>query len=381
MLQPLTRSRTENQHFVSVLVASKKQFRALREVTIEGALAEAERQAIERKDRGDVYSPSTSRGSSMDSMRRPAPAQPPSLAEVPEDNQFAIGDDDEDDEAAGLDEKHVGDSAHDSSAESTVQAETTSPTRLSAKARGKQRAALQISTSRNTSTTSLPTLTLSTSTQTFKPSEQWLESWYSHLPLDQILKVIDDRESQKQGVSARTSISDTRADASVDRPSTARKEPGVDTREARQPSPLARQSVESARSSQPAYGADGQGHLGLKGKHSIAPITTSANAPKSDNIRPAAGGPVNFQWTAVAVGWYNALIWSRIYLQEAEAFQGSGGLYSSTDIKLFRRQGASQEISLRSPKGAIDAVGASLAQRISSISLPDALGGASTAAK
>lgn len=101
----------------------------------------------------------------------------------------------------------------------------------------------------------------------------------------------------------------------------------------------------------------------------------SANASETDDIKPAAGGPVSFTWTAVAIGWYNALIWSRIYLQEAEAFQGSGGLYSSTDIKLFRRQGASQEISLRSPKGAIDAVGLSLANRFSSINLPDALGG------
>jgi hypothetical protein len=86
----------------------------------------------------------------------------------------------------------------------------------------------------------------------------------------------------------------------------------------------------------------------------------------AEDVKPAAGGPVNFQWTAVAVGWYNALIWSRIYLQEAEAFQGSTGLYNSTDIRLFRRHTASQEISLRSPKGAIDAVGNSLAQKISS---------------
>ncbi|USW51319.1 hypothetical protein Slin15195_G046380 [Septoria linicola] len=358
----------ENHQFVNVLVASKKQFRALKEVTLEGALAEAERQAIDRKDRGDPYSsPSMSRESSMDIMRRPAPVQRPALAEVPEDNQFTIGDDEDDDDLdneldAEFDEKHES-SQRKSSA--TTEADGTSPAGMSAKARGKQRAALQISTSRNTSTASLPTLTPTAASHTFQPSEQWLEGWYADLHLDKILNVIDEAEAQRHGISARSYNSAAREEEhNADIPKTAPEDQPGRRGEARQSSQLSRQSIESGRSSQAAYGADGQGHLGSK-----------------DDIKPAAGGPVNFQWTAVAVGWYNALIWSRIYLQEAEAFQGSGGLYSSTNIKLFRRQGASQEISLRSPKGAIDAVGASLAQRISSISIPDALGGGASTAK
>lgn len=62
-------------------------------------------------------------------------------------------------------------------------------------------------------------------------------------------------------------------------------------------------------------------------------------------------------------------------MQEAEAFQGSGGLYSSTNVVLFRRSAGNQEISLRSPKGAIDAVGQSIAQRISTFSLKPTGGG------
>ena len=58
-----------------------------------------------------------------------------------------------------------------------------------------------------------------------------------------------------------------------------------------------------------------------------------------------------------------------VYLQEEEAFHGSGGLYSGTNIVLFRRSATNREISLRRPRGAIDAVGNSLAQRISSISM------------
>ncbi|GIZ47033.1 hypothetical protein CKM354_001013400 [Cercospora kikuchii] len=353
----------ENQQFIRVLIASKKHFRALQQITVEGALAEAERQAIERKDRGDVLSPTShSRGSSIDSMRRPVAPRTPSLANVPEDTRFAIGDDEDEDhegnENADVDEK--ADQRASKTPDAGGENRVPTPVRLSEKARGKQPAAVRLSTSRQTSTTSLPTLTPVTTSQNFQPSEQWLESWYTQLPLEPILKVIEDSETRKQdGVSARTSTSsapEEQHDADVRRATTA-EQPGLG-REARQSAQLTRQSTDSGRSAQAAYGADGQGHLGTK-----------------DNIRPAAGGPVSFQWTAVAIGWYNALIWSRIYLQEAEAFQGSGGLYSSTDIKLFRRQGASQEISLKSPKGAIDAVGASLAQRISSISIPDAFTG------
>jgi hypothetical protein len=79
--------------------------------------------------------------------------------------------------------------------------------------------------------------------------------------------------------------------------------------------------------------------------------------------------PSNFEWSSVARVWYMSELWGRIYIQEAEVSQGIGGLYSGTNIVLFKRSSSTQEISLRSPKGAIDAVGNSLAQRISNISL------------
>lgn len=378
---------TENPQFVKVLVANKKRFTALRDLTVEGAQAELERQAIERKDRGD-----TSRGSSIDSMRRPAPLRTSSLAEVPEDSQFTIGDDDDNDDNhddnhedneeeetdAEVSEKSTADSSQGtcSATDNTIAA---SPARLSDKARGKQpAAALRVSTSRNPSLTSLSTLTPVTTSQTFLPSEQWLANWSTQLPLDAILNVIEEAEKSPLGF---TPITAPRQEHHANLSTTAPETQPSSRREARQSAQFTRHSAESSRSSQAAHGTDGQGHLSSKGKHNV---THSSSAPALnmttdtstiEDIRPAAGGPVNFSWTAVAIGWYNALIWSRIYVQEAEAFQGSGGLYSSTDIRLFRRQGASQEISLRSPKGAIDAVGLSLANRISSINLPDAFGG------
>ena len=282
----------ENQQFVKVLVASKKRFTTLRELTIEGAQAELERQAIERKDRGDG---SASRGNSMDSMRRPAPVRTPSLAEVPEDSQFTIGDDEDEDEV------------------DTTVTSATSPTRLSEKARGKQPAALRVSTSRNASTTSLNTLTTpaTTTSATFLPSEQWLENWYTQLPLEPILKVIEETEQQHGFTRNSTTRRPEEAADHADLPSTTSENQSGYRREARQSSQLTRQSVESGRSSstQETQGADGQGHLGSKGedyanKLSCVLVKHLADSlGMTDDIKPAAGGPVNFVWTAVAIGW------------------------------------------------------------------------------
>ncbi|EME82050.1 uncharacterized protein MYCFIDRAFT_154667 [Pseudocercospora fijiensis CIRAD86] len=287
----------ENPQFVKVLIASKHRFQALRDLTVDNALAELDRQALERKERGDtavVRSPS--RQSSFDNVRTPANARAASLHNVPEheklddDQRFAIGDDEDED----------GDGEAESAVTSPM-SETGPDVRLSERARGKQ--PLLIETTRKASTTSLPTPTPMNTSQTFRPSQQWLESWVSQSPLEEILHTIEEAE-------------------------------------------LRRRHVASARNS------------------------TSEDSHLPDtNIKPAGGGPASFQWTAAAIGWYNALIWSRIYLQEGEAFQGPNGLYSATDIRLFRRHSAREEVSLRNPKGAIDAVGNSLAQRIGSLSI------------
>jgi hypothetical protein len=61
------------------------------------------------------------------------------------------------------------------------------------------------------------------------------------------------------------------------------------------------------------------------------------------------------------------MLWGFIFAQDAQNNRGSNGLWAGTSIKLFNissRQG--DMISLRSPKGAVDAVGDSLARRIGS---------------
>lgn len=174
---------SDNPRFLEVLVANRARFKSLRALTVEGAMAEMEREAQERKDRGTTESASVrsnSRGPSFDGVQSPTSARSPSLGMVPEDDRFAIGDEDDED---------IGDTAR--------------PTSLSEKARGKQPEATSraSSVSRNVSTSSLQSLALPPRDNLgggFRPSQPWLDSWYSRLPLDPIFRVIETAESKQK---------------------------------------------------------------------------------------------------------------------------------------------------------------------------------------
>lgn len=284
---------------MEVLVGSRSRFKALRALTIDGALNELDRKGLENKDRGPNVNNGqiASRPGSLDSVRSPPSLQRTSLEEVPEDDRFGVGEDDEDldDDDAGSGKARADDR----------------PTPMSEKARGKQPVARPSEVSRTTSASSLPTVSTITM-QPFRPSQEWLESWYTTLPLATIFTTIN---NAKIGGTEPGSIAQSRASS--------------------------------------VTGDD------------VTDRTGSIDNTSAASIPP----PKAFEWTAVAIVWYTSEIWARIYLQEAEASQGLGGLYSGTNIVLFKRSSTSQQISLRSPKGAIDAVGNSLAQRISNISL------------
>ncbi|KAF1822772.1 uncharacterized protein K489DRAFT_318710 [Dissoconium aciculare CBS 342.82] len=299
----------DNPRFVEVLVGSRARFKALRTLTIEGALAELNRQGQERKDRGldGGNGQSYSRGPSMDSVRSPSALRTPTLEEVPEDERFDIGDDDGD-EIEGVDnDMHNGTPHLDESADQLHQ--------MSEKARGKQPASRVMALSRTTSASSLPTVSTITS-QPFRPSQEWLESWYETLPLSTVFKTINEAKIGG-GIPEKTT-----------------------------------RSIDQAMHA-----------------HNDGKFTPGANIELTNTAPVTAEPPSNFEWSSVARVWYMSELWGRIYIQEAEVSQGIGGLYSGTNIVLFKRSSSTQEISLRSPKGAIDAVGNSLAQRISNISL------------
>lgn len=167
----------ENRRFVEVIVKSRKRFEALRDFTVDGALAEVDRMTMERKDMGEAAGlRSPARPDSLDSIRAPASTRSSTLDNVPEDGAFSIGDDEEDEE------EQTSDLSSPISAPTSAgdQAVPSQSRNMSEKARGKQpigQTSFSRTTSRNTSTTSLHalhTLQTSTSHHNFTPTPEWV---------------------------------------------------------------------------------------------------------------------------------------------------------------------------------------------------------------
>ena len=334
-----------NRRFVDIVCRTHKRFEALRDFTVDGALSEVDRINQERKDRNGSISGITSptRGASMDSIRSPASSRSPSLGNVPEHGAFAIGDDEDDDEdlETPINSPHArSQSTASTSTDDAVPVQTRS---MSEKARGKQpvgQSAFSRSASRNTSNTSLASLQtqtphpLTTSTQ-FTPTAEWLKSWLPHMPLHTILQVI---EQGKSGTSKprdqQSASASTPKEGSEETPET----PNSECKSHPHPEPLSQ--------------------------------TPSPNPPKSDIRLPTDPPPPirlqTFTWSPLALGWYMSMLWGFIFASDAQNNRGSNGLWAGTSIKLFNIANRQGEISLRSPKGAVDAVGDSLARRIGS---------------
>lgn len=78
----------------------------------------------------------------------------------------------------------------------------------------------------------------------------------------------------------------------------------------------------------------------------------------------------SFEWSPLALGWYESLLWSFIFTSEMQVSKGTIGIWNATSIKLFRvQETAPQGPSLTSPRGAVDAVGSNIVSRIGSINL------------
>lgn len=76
------------------------------------------------------------------------------------------------------------------------------------------------------------------------------------------------------------------------------------------------------------------------------------------------------------MGWYESLLWGFIFASEmivgtaSGATPGTVGVWNGTRIKLFKvQEAAAQGPTLLAPKGAVDAVGSNLVQRIGNLSL------------
>lgn len=77
-----------------------------------------------------------------------------------------------------------------------------------------------------------------------------------------------------------------------------------------------------------------------------------------------------FEWSPLSLGWYESLLWGFVFAQEMLVAKGTAGVWNHTSIRLFRvQEAAAQAPSLMQPRGAVDAVGSNLVQRIGSLNL------------
>lgn len=112
-----------------------------------------------------------------------------------------------------------------------------------------------------------------------------------------------------------------------------------------------------------------------------------APAPQFLVETPAENGTSNirvhlFEWSPLSVGWYESLLWGLIFAGElALARGGTGGgagVWKGTKVRLFRVQEAPPppRPSLMAPRGAVDAVGSNLVQKLGGLGLGRVANGA-----
>lgn len=253
----------------------------------------------------------------MESIRSPtAPlSRAPTLDNVAEeDNTFAIGDDEDDsDDEARPTPAPSSPSENPSVASSVASAADDDVPRqlqgMSEKARGKMPAGVG-NFSRQNSTASLASpVTGQSQSGLFEPSAQWMDTWLPELPLHTTLTVLQ----QLSVLVPRQALS-----ADIPTPATLGKIRDVQ----------------------------------LVG------------------IEPSPVRVHSFEWSPMALGWYESLLWGFIFASEMQVAKGTVGVWNTTHIKLFRvQETAAQGPSLTSPRGAVDAVGSNIVSRIGSINL------------
>ncbi|KAI0977374.1 high-temperature-induced dauer-formation protein-domain-containing protein [Xylaria arbuscula] len=311
----------KNTDFIYLVLKNRKRFEALRSFTLESGQAELERRSRQRKENGQPVDPfeTSSRRSSVESLRSPTTAVPkiPSLSDVPEeeDATFTIGDDEEDSDGEERPTPAQSSSSENPSRASSVAGvEDAVPTQLkgmSEKARGKMPAGVP-TFSRQNSTTSLGSYSAAAGQSTmgaFEPSADWIESWLPELPLHTILTVI-------QQLTVLVNRQELNADL---------------------PSPTTLKTIQEA--------------------DIVA-------------IEPSLVRVQSFEWSPLALGWYESLIWSFVFSSEMQVAKGMVGVWNGTGIKLFKvQETAPAGPTLTSPRGAVDAVGNNIVSRIGSINL------------
>ncbi|OOO08405.1 hypothetical protein OAory_01097010 [Aspergillus oryzae] len=322
---------TRNSFLVYAILKHRRRFEAVQEFTLESGQQEIERQSERRKSEGGSYdfvsSPVLS--ATEDDPHTASGARSP-LGRIPEEHSpFAIGGDDSDDEREEQKTPAQSSPSVQSSRRPSISSavDESVPLQLrgmSEKARGKMPAG-QPSFSRQNSITSQSSMSAAfpTAPNGFTPTVAWLESWLPDLPLHTILTIISAimphiPESALQSTS----------------------------------SPEARTLINNL----PSFAEEPM-------------IQSIISEPPQTRVH-------SFEWSALSMGWYESLLWGFIFSSEMVVGSASGatpgtvGVWNGTGVKLFKvQEAAAQGPTLLAPKGAVDAVGSNLVQRIGNLSL------------
>jgi len=303
---------------------------------LESGQEELDRENRARKDRGEGTECSPKVSFNMQDMQRPnrRPATPTSPVAP---NQFEIGEDsdeedEEDDMSAAKDEETVDSprvalpdqaSRTSSVSESAEDAVPLQLRGMSEKARGKlPEGAFQ----RQGSTTSLASHIsangASTPTAGFAPTHAWIDSWLPFLPLHTILTVIQQLQPELRSVLSPT------------------------------PPPTS-------------------SHTSLHATD-VAPLLERIRKAKLRGIEPTPVRTHMFEWSPLALGWYESLLWGFIFVSERHVSKGAGtvGVWNGTAVRLFRVQETAPEgPSLLAPRGGVDAIGSNLIERLGNVTM------------
>ena len=97
------------------------------------------------------------------------------------------------------------------------------------------------------------------------------------------------------------------------------------------------------------------------------------SAIQSSSPLPIEPAPIRvhlFEWSPLSLGWYESLLWGFIFTGEILILRGAAGVWNKTNVRLFRvQETAAQAPTLASPRGAVDAVGGAIVNRIGSLNL------------
>lgn len=109
------------------------------------------------------------------------------------------------------------------------------------------------------------------------------------------------------------------------------------------------------------------------GGGSSTDTAAALNTIRETEVRGIEPSPIknySFEWSPLSLGWYESLLWGFVFAGEMLVSKGTAGVWNNTSIRLFKvQETAAQTPSLLAPRGAVDAVGSNIVQRIGSLNL------------